>query len=78
MPWPDRLADQIPAIHDLAAETPAAWSVEQVADAIRGANKAEVEEVLDSLAALGILAPATRLAAHDGGSLPGRWRRRLA
>jgi hypothetical protein len=51
-----RLADQIGAIRDLAAKAPAAWSVEQVAGAFKGANKGDVEEVLDSLAALGILA----------------------
>ena len=55
-PWLKRLADQIGAIRDLAAKAPAAWSVEQVAGAFKGASKGDVEEVLDSLAALGILA----------------------
>jgi len=55
-PWPRKLADQIGAIRDLVTKAPAAWSVEQVAGAFKGANKADVEEVLDSLAALGILA----------------------
>ncbi|MGA7741719.1 MAG: hypothetical protein WBP56_01755 [Polyangia bacterium] len=32
------------------------WSVEQVVGAFKGANRPDVEEVLDSLAALGILA----------------------
>jgi hypothetical protein len=49
--WPNRRPDQIPAIRDLAATPPAAWSGEQVAEAIRGANKADVERILDSLAA---------------------------
>ena len=40
----------------LVTKAPAAWSVEMVAGAFKGANKGDVEEVLDSLAALGILA----------------------
>jgi len=55
-PWPKKLADQIGAIRDLVTKAPAAWSVEQVAGAFKGANRDDVEEVLDSLAALGILA----------------------
>ncbi len=51
MPWPNRLPDQIPAIRDPAAKAPAARSGERVAAAIRGANKAEVDQILDSLAA---------------------------
>jgi hypothetical protein len=50
------LADQIGAIRDLVTKAPSAWSVEQVAGAFKGASRADVEEVLDSLAALGILA----------------------
>jgi len=55
-PWPKKLAEQIAAIRDIVTKTQAEWSVEQVACAFKGANKADVEEVLDSLAALGILA----------------------
>jgi hypothetical protein len=55
-PWPKKLADWIAAIRDLVAKAPAAWSVEMVAGAFKGANKGDVEEVLDNLAALGILA----------------------
>lgn len=55
-PWPKKPADQIGAIRDLVTKAPAAWSVEQVAGAFKGANKGDVEEILDSLAALGILA----------------------
>jgi hypothetical protein len=66
-PWPKKLADQIGAIRDLVTKAPAAWSVEQVAGAFRGASRADVEEVLDSLAALGILA-----GYEDGGGR--RWK----
>jgi hypothetical protein len=55
-PWPKKLAEQIAAIRDIVTKAPTEWSVEQVAGAFKGANKADVEEVLDSLAALGILA----------------------
>ena len=55
-PWPKKLAEQIAAIRDIVTKATTEWSVEQVAGAFKGANKADVEEVLDSLAALGILA----------------------
>jgi hypothetical protein len=55
-PWPKKLAEQIAAIRDIVTKTPAEWSVEQVAGSFKGANRSDVEEVLDSLAALGILA----------------------
>jgi hypothetical protein len=55
-PWPKKLAEQIAAIRDIVTRTQTEWSVEQVAGAFRGANRSDVEEVLDSLAALGILA----------------------
>jgi hypothetical protein len=55
-PWPKKLPEQIAAIRDIVTKAATEWSVEQVASAFKGANKADVEEVLDSLAALGILA----------------------
>ena len=51
MPWLKTLADRIAAIRHLAANAPAAWSVEQVADATRRAKKADGEQILDSLPA---------------------------
>jgi len=53
---PKKLAGRIGAIRDLSAKAPAAWSVGISAGAFRGTSKGDVEEVLDSLAALGILA----------------------
>jgi hypothetical protein len=52
------------------------WSVEMVDGAFEGANKGDGEEVLDSLAALGILA-GYEAAAPGGGSSPGRRRRSI-
>jgi hypothetical protein len=54
--WPKKLAEQIGAVRDLVTKGAAEWSKAEVAAAFKGANKADVEEVLDSLAALGILA----------------------
>jgi len=54
--WPKKLAEQIAAVRDLLTKGAAEWTKAEVAAAFKGANKADVEEVLDSLAALGILA----------------------
>ena len=55
-PWPKKLPEQIAAIRDIVTKTQTEWMVEQVASAFKGAKRADVEDVLDSLAALGILA----------------------
>jgi hypothetical protein len=54
--WPKKLAEQIAAVRDLLTKGAAGWTVAEVAAAFKGAKKPDVEEVLDSLAALGILA----------------------
>jgi hypothetical protein len=54
--WPKKLAEQIAAVRDLLTKGAAEWTVAEAAAAFKGANKADIEEVLDSLAALGILA----------------------
>jgi hypothetical protein len=54
--WPKKLAEQIAAVRDLVTKGAAEWSKAEVAAAFKSTNKADVEEVLDSLAALGILA----------------------
>ena len=54
--WPKKLAEQIAAVRDLLTKGAAEWTKAEGAAAFKGANKADVEEVLDSLAALGILA----------------------
>jgi len=53
--WPKKLPEQIAAVRDLVAKGAAEWTVAGVAAAFKGAKKPDVEEVLDSLAALGIL-----------------------
>jgi hypothetical protein len=56
--WPKELPNQIAAVRDLVTtdgRIHEGWSVDRVARAFKGARKKEVESVLDSLAALGIL-----------------------
>ena len=56
--WPKKLAEQIAAIRDLVAHTHGnqdAWTIDKVCAAFKGAKKADVEEVLESLEALGLL-----------------------
>jgi acyl-CoA reductase-like NAD-dependent aldehyde dehydrogenase len=56
--WPKKLAEQIAAIRDLVARTHGkqdAWTVDKVCAAFKGAKKSDVEEVLESLEALGLL-----------------------
>ena len=54
--WPKKLAEQIAAVRDLLTKGAAEWTVAEAAAAFKNAKKSDVEEVLDSLAALGILA----------------------
>jgi hypothetical protein len=54
--WPKKLAEQIASVRDLLTKGAAEWTKAEVAAAFKGAKKSDVEEVLDSLAALGILA----------------------
>ena len=50
--WPRKLAEQIAAVRDLLTKGAAGWTKAEVAAAFKGANQADVEEVLDSLAAV--------------------------
>jgi hypothetical protein len=56
--WPKKLAEQIAAIRDLVARTHGnqdAWTLDKVCAAFKGAKKTDVEEVLESLEALGLV-----------------------
>lgn len=53
--WPTKLAVQIAAIRDLVRKPGSSWSVVQVCGAFRGAKKKDVEAVLESLTALGLI-----------------------
>ena len=53
--WPKKLPDQIAAVRDLVARGGGAWTARHAASAFKGAKLKEVEAVLDSLAALGLV-----------------------
>ncbi len=52
--WPATLSDRITAVSEALAGTEAAVSVEDVARGFKGARRADVAAILESLAALGI------------------------
>jgi hypothetical protein len=54
-PWPKKMQEQIAAVRDRVTKSPDEISVEEVAKSFKGAKRADVEEVLESLAALGLL-----------------------
>jgi hypothetical protein len=54
-PWPKKLAEQIAALRDLVTTGSRAWSVHEVAQGFARAPRADVEEILDSFAALGLM-----------------------
>jgi hypothetical protein len=55
--WPKELPLQIAAVRDLVTTTAPAksWTAQTAAGAFRGARRKDVEPILDSLAALGLL-----------------------
>jgi len=53
--WPKKLSEQIAEIRDLVARTREAWTIDKVCTAFKGAKKTDVEEVLESLEALGLV-----------------------
>ena len=54
-PWPKKLSEQVAVLRDLVRRSTASWTASQVASAFKGAKPKDVEPVLDSLAALGIV-----------------------
>jgi hypothetical protein len=54
-PWPKKLGDQFVAVRDVVARPGEVFSVAAVAGAFKGAKKKDVEGILDSFAALGVL-----------------------
>lgn len=66
-PWPKKLLERIAAVRAVVDEADTSLTVVEVAKAFKGAKRAEVEEVLQGLAALG-------LAVSFTGSGVRRWR----
>lgn len=52
--WPKKLFERIAAVRTLLAQGAASWSAPEVARNFKGAKRAEAEEVLQALAALGL------------------------
>ena len=56
IPWPKDLPSQIAAVRDLITTNPTeTWTLDRTAKAFKGAKRTQVQSVLDSLAALGLL-----------------------
>jgi hypothetical protein len=55
-PWPKDLPSQIAAVRDLITGNPnETWTLDRTAKAFKGAKRTQVQSVLDSLAALGLI-----------------------
>jgi hypothetical protein len=56
IPWPKDLPSQIAAVRDLITANPnETWTVDRTAKAFKGAKRTQLQSVLDSLAALGLI-----------------------
>ena len=56
IPWPKDLPSQIAAVRDLITSNPnETWTLDRTAKAFKGAKRAQVQSVLDSLTALGLI-----------------------
>ncbi len=53
--WPKKLPEQIAAVRELVTRTPDEWSAAQVAASFKGSKAKDIEELLDTLSALGLL-----------------------
>lgn len=53
--WPKQLPDRIALVRDLVSVSRASWTVRQVTASFKGARANDVEPILESLAAIGIL-----------------------
>jgi hypothetical protein len=54
--WPKKMAEQVGVVRDLVAKSGGEWTATQGAAAFKGAKAKDVEEVLDALVAVGVLA----------------------
>jgi hypothetical protein len=53
--WPKKLPERVAAVRDLLVRGSSGWTAAQVAASFKGAKAKDAEQVLDSLAALGLL-----------------------
>jgi hypothetical protein len=54
--WPKKMAEQVTVVRDLVAKSPGEWTAAQGARAFKGSKAGEVGDVMDALAAVGLLA----------------------
>lgn len=54
-PWPASLAERIAAVRDLVLRSSRPWTTEDVAKSFKRAKRTDIEAVLESLAALGLV-----------------------
>jgi hypothetical protein len=56
IPWPKDLPSQIAAVRDVISSNPTeTWTLDRTAKSFKGAKRTQVQSVLDSLAALGLI-----------------------
>jgi hypothetical protein len=56
IPWPKDLPSQIAAVRDLiSSDSTETWTLDRTAKSFKGAKRTQVQSVLDSLAALGLI-----------------------
>jgi hypothetical protein len=56
IPWPKDLPSQIAAVRDLISSDPTeTWTLDRTAKSFKGAKRTQVQSVLESLAALGLI-----------------------
>jgi hypothetical protein len=55
-PWPKKMAEQAAVLRDLVAKSAGEWTAVQAANTFKGAKAKDVEDVMDALAAVGVLA----------------------
>ena len=54
--WPKKMAEQVAVVRDVVVKSAGEWTAVQAANAFKGAKPKDVEDVMDALAAVGVLA----------------------
>ncbi len=54
--WPKKVAEQVAVVRDVVVKSAGEWTAVQAANAFKGAKAKDVEDVMDALAAVGVLA----------------------
>ncbi len=54
--WPKKVAEQVAVVRDVVVKSAREWTATQAANTFKGAKAKDVEDVMDALAAGGVLA----------------------